>query len=112
TLNAAAIQPGADFVQTGEQLFAVGVINHADDRSVHFEGLVATDLGTGMGDEGDGDGVLRNAVQEVGGSIQRINVPGRDLGSFAAALFGNDPKLGCTFQKNFDDRLFGLAIGL
>src|SRR5690606_14260425 len=70
TLDAAPVEPCAHAVQAGEKLFAVRVVHDADDRCVFLERLVAVDERTLMGDEGDGDGILWNAMQEVGGAIE------------------------------------------
>jgi hypothetical protein len=62
----------------------------------------------------DRDGEVRDAVQEVGGAVQRINdparlaLPARDLTLF----FKQKPIIGARLLEDFLDRPFGRAVGI
>ena len=63
--------------------------------------------------ERDRDGELRNAVQEVGGAVERIDDPGVGLvGALAAAAFLAEKAVARPCLHQFGvERLFGAAIG-
>ena len=61
----------------------------------------------------DGNAELRNAVQEIGGAVERIDDPGvRLVGAFAAAAFLADEAVARTRLVEFRvERLLGAAVG-
>ena len=84
------------------QLVIGGVVDHAGD-----DGVLAL--------QADRDRKLRDAVQEVGGAVERIDDPGVALvGAFAAAAFLADeavarPRLGEVLVQHFLGALVGLG---
>lgn len=110
--NAPAIEPGADAVDAGEQLFAIGVVDHADHGRVFLQGRAGRGLGAGMRHQGDGDGVMRNAAKEVGGAVQGVDIPGRRALGRAAGFLGDNTEGRAAFAQDFQDGGLGFAVGL
>ena len=69
----------------------------------------------GLGDDafvlqGDGYGILLEAVQEVGGAVQRVDDPDVFGVALGAALFSQDRMVRKGIQQGFDNGLLGCAI--
>jgi hypothetical protein len=61
--------------------------------------------------ETDGNGEVRNAVQEVGGAVQRIDDPLiLVLAVLFAAFLGQNTVVGIGLAQNLDNLLFGLYV--
>ncbi len=112
TRDAAAVEPRADAVHAREELFAAGVVDHADDRRVFGQRFVGGHRGAGMRDQGDRHGVMRDVVQEVGGAVERVDVPGGHTLGLAARFLGDDAELGGAGLQFLDDRGLRLAVRL
>src|SRR5690606_17517965 len=95
----------------GKQFFAVGIVYDTDDRRVLGERRVV-DQGTFVCNKGDRHGVLRDPVQEVGGAVEGVYVPGGRAGGLPAAFLGDDAQVGRAFLEDLDDGLLGLPVGL
>ena len=99
-------------MKTGEQFFAIGVVDHAHNRCVLFEDRIGVDPGARMGHQGDGHRVVRDAAQEVGGAVQGVDVPGGGPFGSAAGLFGHDAVGGAALAQDIENGGFGFAVGL
>ncbi|CPP10868.1 Uncharacterised protein [Bordetella pertussis] len=108
-----AVEPRADAMDGGEKLFAAGVVDHADDRRVFLQVGARHHARARVGDQRDRHRVVRDAVQIVGGAVQRVDVPGgcRPLRR-AAGFFGHDAELRRALAQYADDGGLGLAVGL
>jgi hypothetical protein len=99
--DAAVVHEGAAALFGGEQLVGRRIEHHAGN---HFPVAL----------ERDGDCELRNAVQEVGGPVERIDDPAmRAVGTLELLAFLAEEAVGRTrFQELVADDLFCLQIRL
>jgi hypothetical protein len=98
--DAALIQVSAAALGGREEVVAAGVVD---------DGL----LDLAAHGQRNADAIDGEAVNEVGGAVQRIDDPDaiRILGSMLAARFlGQDPVLGIGGEQGFDDRLFAGVV--
>jgi len=107
-----AVEPGSGTVHGGVHFFAVGVVDDADDRGFFVIDRLRVGVIAGMGDQRDGYRVVRDAVQEVGGAVQRVDVPGGWTLRLTAGFLGNDAELRCARAQNVEDGGLRLAVGL
>ena len=97
--DAALVQAGAFAARGGVDVVALGGVNQ---RFLQYAFV----------QQGDGNGVLRVAVQVVGGAVQRVDNPfvfGASAAA-AAAFFGADAVVGVGFADQVDNQRFGLAV--
>ena len=95
-----AVERGAIAASGGEELVGDGIEDDSSDNSVA--------LG-----ERDGNAEARIAVSEVGGAVERIDVPTEFRGGlFAGAFFGGDGMIGKILVEARDDGLLRALVGL
>ncbi len=95
-----AVQPGAFAVGCGEQFIV--------DRVKDYAGEDGVALG-----ERDRDAEARITMREIGGAVERIDVPSKFGVSFvASALFGGDGVIREIFGEPLDDGALGALVGL
>ena len=94
-----AVQPRSGAALGGEQLAIQRIV---DDAGNHFV----------FAGQRERDVPQRKAVREVGGAVERIDIPAqRRFQLRAPAFFGYDPVLGKTLAQALDDKLLAGAVG-
>src|SRR5262245_10291274 len=89
-VNCSAVQPRTSAHGGGEHLLAAGIVDHAS----YALALVI---------QRQGNAKHRIAVREVGGAVERVNVPAEIAAGFApAAFFANQVVLGPLFADALD----------
>src|SRR5690606_10210208 len=102
----------AHFVHGGEHLFAAGIVHDAQYGGVVFERGVVIDAGAAMRNKGDRHGIVGYTVQEIGGAVERVDIPGGSALGLAAAFFDHNTQFRAAFVQNIENGLFGFAVGL
>src|SRR5258708_8742252 len=99
--NAAVVQEGAAPMRSREQLVPRRVVDHA-----------VRELAAVL--DSDRNAILRKAVDEIGGAVERIDDPPVFLLSRVnqTRLFGENAVVGIGFLHHLDDRRLGRAVDL
>ena len=95
-----AVERGAFTTCGGEKFVGDGIVNDANEERVALR-------------EADRDAKTRIAMSEIGGAVERIDVPAEVGGGFVAgAFFGGNGMVRKIFGEARNDGFFGALVGL
>ncbi|HLZ13580.1 MAG TPA: hypothetical protein VKP58_13420 [Candidatus Acidoferrum sp.] len=95
-----SVEGGAFAAGGGKEFFVDGIVNDAGEDFV-------------LPSESDGDAEARIAVGEIGGAVERVDVPAIfGVVVVAKAFFGGDGVRGKIFREAIDDGAFAALVGL